>query len=414
MEGVTAHHYCGIDWAKDKHDVCVLDPAGRVRDRFTFAHTFEGLAEAIRRLDRLGCRAQLPIGIERPSGLLVDTLVAAGFPLVPIHPNALKATRPRYTASQAKADPSDAFIVGDVLRTDGHRFQVLRPPSEQTRALRAAVRVREDLVGMRVKLANQLRAHLEEFWPGAATLFADIDSAIALAFLDTFPTPQSAARLGETRLASFLKRHRYSGRRSAATLLGRLRGAPAGLASPREALVRGRLVQSQVAVLRSVVRQIKETEQEIEALLTEHPDAPLVQSFPRTGSINAAQIIAELGDDRLRFDSFEHLAAESGAVPVTIQSGKHRSVVFRFACNKRLRQALTTWADNSRHASAWAAAMYRDARTRGRDHPQAVRILTRAWIRVLWRCWQNRVPYDPTRHTRALPFLAPPPPSLAA
>lgn len=414
MEGVTAHHYCGIDWAKDKHDVCVLDPRGQVRDRFCFAHTAEGLAGAIRRLRRRGPPAHLPIAIERPSGLLVDTLVAVGFPVVPIHPNALKATRPRYTASQAKADPSDAFIVADVLRTDGHRFPVLKAPSEQTRTLRAAVRIRDDLVAARVKLANQLRAHLEEFWPGAVAIFAEIDSLIALNFLDAYPTPESAARLGETDLDSFLKRHRYSGRRSAATLLGRLHGAPVGRASAKESQVRGRLVQSQAALLRHLVSQIGQIEKEIETLLAEHPDAPLIQSFPRTGTVNAAQIVAELGEDRSRFDSFEHLAAEAGAVPVTIQSGKHRNVVFRFACNKRLRQALTTWADNSRHANVWAAAVYRDARARGRDHPQAIRILTRAWLRVLWRCWQDRTPYDLSRHGRALPFLASQPPSQAA
>ena len=131
-----------------------------------------------------------------------------------------------------------------------------------------------------------------------------------------------------------------------------------------------------------------------------------MQTLPRTGTVNAAQMLAELGDDRARFTSAEQLAAEAGVAPVTHASGKHRDVTFRWACNKRLRSALTTFADNSRHASAWAADVYRRARARGCDHPHAVRILARAWVRVLWRCWQAHTPYDVTRHRAAAAFAA--------
>jgi transposase len=414
MDVPAPHHFAGIDWASDKHDLCVLDPAGKVCLHLCIRHTAEGLAELIRALDRFGPRAQLPLAIERPSGLLVDTLVEVGFPVVPIHPNALKATRPRYSAAQGKSDPGDAFILADVLRTDGHRFRSLRVPSDQTRALRAAVRTRDDLVATRVQLANQLRSLLESFWPGAVAIFADIDSPIALAFLDDFPSPESAAHLGEKRLDRFLKRHAYCGRRSSAELLARLRAAPRGKAAALESETRGQLVRALVAVLWPLVRQIRDLGGLIGAHLQQHPDGAILQSFPRTGSVNAAQILAELGDDRLRFDSFEQLAAEAGVAPVTHASGKHRGVSARFACNKRLRQALTTWADNSRHASPWAACVYRQARARGCDHPHAIRILARAWTRVLWRCWYDHTTYDPQSHGRALPFLAPEPLPLAA
>jgi len=407
MDVPAPHHFAGIDWASDKHDLCVLDPAGKVCLHLCIRHTAEGLAELIRALDRFGPRAQLPIAIERPSGLLVDTLVEAGFPVVPIHPNALKATRPRYSAAQGKSDPGDAFILADVLRTDGHRFRSLRAPSDQTRALRAAVRTRDDLVATRVQLANQLRSLLDSFWPGAVAIFADIDSPIALAFLDDFPSPESATRLGEKRLDRFLKRHAYCGRRSPAELLARLRAAPQGKAAALESETKGQLVRALVAVLWPLVRQIRDLAGLIDAHLQQHPDGPILQSFPRTGSVNAAQILAELGDDRLRFDSFEQLAAEGGVAPVTHASGKHRGVSARFACNKRLRQALTTWADNSRHASPWAASVYRQARARGCDHPHTIRILARAWTRVLWRCWHDHTTYDPQSHGRALPFLPP-------
>jgi transposase len=404
MEG-SERYLIGIDWASDKHDACVIDGAGSVVKRFVVSHTAEGLAELIRNLARYGEPGALPIAIERPSGLLVDTLVDAGFPVVPIHPNALKATRPRYSAALGKSDPGDAYILADILRTDGHRFRPLRAPSDQTKALRAAVRTRDDLIATRVQLANQLRSLLESFWAGAAVIFADVDSPIALSFLESYPTPSSAARLGEKRLERFLKRNAYCGRRSPAQLLDRLRSAPPGLADELEAETKGQLVRSLVKVLEPLVTQIRELDGLIAAHLAQHPDGEILQSFPRTGTINAAQILAELGDDRLRFSSEDQLAAEGGVAPITYTSGKHRGVACRFACNKRLRQALTTWANNSRHAHPWAASVYRSARARGCDHPHAVRILARAWVRVLWRCWQHHAPYDITKHGRALPFL---------
>ena len=222
MNARSARYFCGIDWASTQHDVCVIDAAGGAVSRFSVSHTAEGLAELLRRLCRFGT---VRVAIERPAGLLVDTLVEAGFGVVPIHPNQLKASRPRYSAAQGKSDAGDAYMLADLLRTDGHRFRTLQVPSDQTRALRVAIRTRDDLVGTRVQLCNQLRALLEGFWPGPLGLFHRLDNGISLAFLDRHPTPEHAARLGEKRLAAFLQKHGYCGRTSAAELLARLRAA---------------------------------------------------------------------------------------------------------------------------------------------------------------------------------------------
>jgi transposase len=167
------------------------------------------------------------------------------------------------------------------------------------------------------------------------------------------------------------------------------------------------LVRALVAVLDPLVAQIQRLTAAIEQAIAAHTDGPVFTSFPRVGRLNAAQLFAEIGDDRWRFTSAEHLAAEAGVVPVTFQSGKHRGVAFRWACNKRLRRALTTFADNSRHASPWAAAVYARARARGCRHPHAVRILARAWIRVLWRCWQDQMPYNPSTHGALIKMAEP-------
>ena len=253
--------------------MCVIDAQGCVRERLEVAHSAAGLAEL---LSRLKAWAMPPVAIERPSGLVVDTLVEAGITVVPIHPNAVKATRPRYRSHGAKSDASDAYLLADLLRTDGHRFKPLSPQSDEIRALRALVRGRDDLVATRVQLANQLRSLLESFWPGAAAVFADVDSPIALAFIERYPTPESAARLGGKRMAAFCAQHAYCGRRSPEELLARLHDAP----------------------------------------------------VPVNG---------ELEMDAQR-------------------------------------------------------------RIGGCDHPHAVRILCRAWVRVIWRAWVERKPYDPAHH----------------
>ncbi|HVN36339.1 MAG TPA: IS110 family transposase [Casimicrobiaceae bacterium] len=395
--------FAGLDWASREHAVCVIDDSGATRDRFDVTHDAAGLRELLARLRRYApTPARLPVAIERPSGLVVDALIDAGFSVVPIHPNVVKATRPRYRSHGAKSDASDAYLLADLLRTDGARFRPLQPQCDGIGALRALVRGRDDLVATRVQLANQLRSLLESFWPGAAAMFADIDSPIALAYVQRYPTPASAARCGEKRLAAFLAQHRYCGRRSAIELLARLRAAPTGHADELEADAKGTLVQALAASLSSVVAQIAQLTSRIEHAVSELADGPIIMSLPRAGQVCAAQILAELGDVRERFPTNAQLAAEAGVAPLTYESGKHRAVAFRWACNHRLRRALTCFADNSRHASPWAARTYAAARARGCDHPHAIRILARAWIRVLWRLWVDRCTYDPARHRAAL------------
>lgn len=393
--------YAGVDWGCGSHAVCVIDAKGSVVDQFEVDHDRDGLASLAARLKRRGPPGEIPVAIERPTGLLVDHLVEAGLKVVPIHPNAVKACRPRYRAVSAKSDPGDAYILADVLRTDGHRLRSLQPQSDAIRALRALVRGRDDLVAARVALANQLTALLDGFWPGAAAVFADVASPIALAFLDRYPTPDSARRLGPARLASFLARHRYSGHRSPEALLERLRAAPLGQAGEVERQAKGEMVRALARTLSALVDQLGQLTRRIENTIANLPDGRIVMSFPRAGRICAAQILAELGDVRERFQTNDQLAAEAGVAPVTYASGKSRGVGFRWACNKRLRTALTCFADNSRHESPWAADVYARARTRGCDHPHAVRILARAWVRILWRAWTDHQPYDPEKHPTA-------------
>ena len=396
-----ARFFTGIDWASAEHAVCVLDAAGTIAAQFTIAHSAEGIASLVRRLARYGDPADLPVAIERPSGRLVDLLLEAGHPVVPVSPNAIKTWREGEVLSGAKSDAGDAAVIAEYLRLRYHRLAPAAPYCDQTRALRTVVRTRDDLVQMRVAATNQLSALLDAHWPGAKAIFADVESPISLEFLTRYPTPASARHLGEKRMAAFLVKHGYCGRRPAAQLLARLRQAPPG--STGDALTEALrdAVLAQVAVLKALNGAVKDLDRSAAAHLGEHPDGTIFTSLPRSGQINAAQMLAEWGDCRQAYAGPGSVAALAGVSPVTRQSGKHRTVGFRWACNKRFRRAITTFADNSRHASPWAAQVYTDARIAGKDHPHAIRILARAWIRVIWPCWVNGVPYDPARHRAA-------------
>lgn len=289
----------------------------------------------------------------------------------------------------------------ELARTDRHRFRVLEPESDQTKALRALRRAREDLVGARVALANQLRAELERFWPGPVGLFADLDSPISLAFLERYPSPADARRLGAKRLAAFLADHHYPNRKTPAALLERLRSAPSGRAGEIETQRRRSIVLRLTRTLQVMVQEIRELEREIADAPDSHPDGEIFRSFfrSRDSVICAATLLGEIGNCRARYPHRDAIAADAGQAPVAVESGKRKHATFRWACNKRLRNALSTLAHSTRQWNPWAADRYAHARARGHNHRRALRTLGRAWSRILWRCWTTHTPYDPQRHT---------------
>jgi transposase len=267
--------YAGVDWASDKHDVLVADAAGEKLLAATFAHDEQGLRSLCRALVRL--RVQL-VAVERPDGLMVERLLDAGLRVLALHPNQVAAARDRFRVSGGKSDGFDAFVLCELARTDHRRFRVLEPDSDATKAIRALTRGREDLVGARTALVNQLRAELERFWPGPLGLFSDLHSQISLAFLERYPNPADAHGLGEARVRAFLARERYSGRQTSAQLLAKLRAAPARRVGERELATRRGLVRGLVAMIKTLNAQITELERQIATAIRNIPTAP---SSPR-------------------------------------------------------------------------------------------------------------------------------------
>jgi transposase len=387
----------GLDLASEEHRLVVVGENGERVEERRVVHSEDGLDLLVRRLAELQVAR---VAIEQPNGLVVDRLLDAGIAVVAVHPNQLAAARDRYRTGGGKSDGFDGYVLAELARTDMHRLRRLEPDSDDTKALRALTRSREDLVEQRVALANQLRAQLDAFWPGAKQIFADVDSPIALAFLERYPSPQDARALGTNRLAGFLARNSYCGRKSPEQLLDRLRTAPQGRLGDAELEARRAIVLALVAALKPLVEQIRLLTSQIAGAVRAHDDGSIFLSLFRDphSVVTAAELLAEIGNNRARHPASASLEAIAGQAPVAVQSGKKKVACFRWACNKNLRDAITVLADSSRHHNPWANQIYTQARARGHDHPHALRILGRAWLRVIWRIWQDRTPYDPTRH----------------
>lgn len=384
----------GVDWAKDDHAVCIVDADGQVVDRFMITHTGAGLKKLIVRL--LAAEVS-EVGIERGDGPVVDALLAAGLVVIVIVPSQVKNLRSRYGSAGNKDDRFDAYVLADVIRTDRQRLIALTRSTPATLALRSTVRSRRDLVDHRVAVANQLRAHLQGVFPAAATLFANIASQTGLAFLERFTTQARADWLTPTRFKTWLGRVHYTGRTSAVEFHQRLLAAPrgdTGVTAETYAVI----TLGYVAVLQTLKAQIAVLADSIAEQFVAHPDAHIMDSLPRSGTVRAARLLAEIGDARGLFPTADALACLAGVAPSTRQSGKVKVVTFRWGADKQLRDAICDFAGDSRHANPWAEDLYQRARARGHDHPHAVRILARAWVDIIWRCWQDRVAYNPDQH----------------
>ena len=333
----------------------VLDDAGAVVDQWAPPHTEAGLADTLIGLARHGQPDQLPVAIEQSSGLVVDRLLAAGHPVVPVHASAFHAARPRWGAAGAKSDPGDSYKLADYLRTDGHRLRRLDPLDDATRELQALVRLREDHQGQDRRQQPARRS-------AGCSLARRQAGLLPIGLRDRPGLPGGLSDAAGIPIAA------AAAPPSCSPGCAQPQPPPLGLAP--ETLTE--LVRAQVRLLRTLLGTIADLDRALAAGLVGHAKARLLASMPRIGEVNLAQIVAEVGPILERVDTVEQAIAECGAAPVTRASGKTRTVGFRWAANRRARTALHAFADNSRHASPWAARLYADARRHGKHHPHAI------------------------------------------
>jgi transposase len=327
--------FAGIDWAESSHVGCLIDADGEVIERVTVGHDKAGIARLVTALTGGGV---VGVGLERGDGPLVTALLAAGLRVFVIAPSQVKNLRGRYGSAGNKDDRFDAFVLADVVRTDRRRLTPLIPDRQDTQTLRALVRARKDLVGHRLAVANQLRAHLLTVLPGVVGLFSDLDAATSRAFIADFGTQDAVDALTAEQLQPWLRERHYHVK-PATGLLQRLRDAAPGITGPAGQALAA-ITQAYLAALNIVMAQIEVLEAQIADALAVHPDAAIFSSLPRAGTVRAARLLAEIGDCRGRFPTAASLAGLAGVTPSTRQSGNTRIVAFRWAVDKQLRDAV--------------------------------------------------------------------------
>jgi len=292
-------------------------------------------------------------------------------------------------------------VLCELARTDRHRFRVLEPDSDATKAIRALTRGRDDLVGAWTRWSTSCEPSLSGSGPGRLACSMICTARSHLRSWSGIRAPRTRGGWGRRAFRRSWPGSGTRAGRSPRSCWPSSRPRPAGRVGARELATRRQLVCGLVAMIKALGAQIAELECEIATSIREHPDGAIFTSLFKSAVITAAELLAEMGDCRSRYPPRDTLAGDAGQAAVAIESGKRKAACFRWGCNKRLRQAFHTLADSSRHRNPWAQDLYAQAIARGHDHPRALRTLGRAWSRIVWQCWQDGIPYDPARH-RAL------------
>ena len=337
----------------------------------------------------------MSVGLEVDRGLLVDSLVGAGYGVYGINPLAASRYRDRHATSRAKSDAGDAKLLADLVRTDAHNHRPLAGDSEQARAIRVLARAHQGLVWARQRQVNGLRSALRDYFPAALEAFGtDLASSDALAVLAIAPTPQAARALSRAKIAAALAR---AGRqrnldRRAAEIQAVLRADHPEAAEP-VADAFGAACAARVAVLVPLNEQIAALERQLAERFDRHPDAEILRSLAGLGSVLGARVLGEFGDDPNRYADARGRKAYAGTAPITRASGRSRVVLGRVARNRRLADACERWAFSSLTRSPGARRCYDALRARGKTHSQAIRQLANRWVGILHACLERRELY---------------------
>jgi transposase len=393
--------FVGFDWASDHHDVVIVDARGTIVEDFRFDDTAAGWEQFRSKLSPYPDPAvPMAIGIETCSGATVERLLAAGYAVYPINPKAAKRYRERKAPSGSKTDRFDAWSLADALRVDGHAWRALKLDDPLTVELRLLCRDEIALIEQRTALICQLRAALGEYYPVALEAFDDWTLPSTWAFVEAFPTPAALSRAGRRRWEKFLHVHHLYRPETYPKRLELFARAQAFCGSPAMTNAKSLLAVTLAAQLRVLENHLDKFRERIQELFQGHPDHELFGSLPGVGEKLAPRLLAELGDDRERFDSPEALQCHAGTAPVSYQSGQLKRVHFRHACQKVLRHTVHLWVNLSRVKCPWAEAYYRKKRAEGQTHACALRCLGQRWLKILWKMWQTRTSYDAELHQK--------------
>jgi transposase len=394
--------HVGIDWADTKHDFCLQAAGSSQREFGTFSHQAEHIDEWVQRLhSRYG--GTIAIGLELAKGPVVYALQKYDFiVLFPINPLTLAKYRQAFKPSRAKDDPTDAELALDLLLRHPERFKPLKPQSPAMRALLTLVERRRELIGDKTRFTNRLGNTLKQYYPQVLSWFEQHDTMLFCDFITRWPTLVQAQRARKATLDAFFREHNA---RRAQVIEARSQAIKAAVPLTLDvAIIAPHELQALVLVeqIKVTLRAIERFDAAIATLAPTLPDFELFSALPGAGPTLAPRLLAAFGEQRDRFASASELQRYTGIAPVTERSGKKSWVHWRWQCPTFVRQTFVEWAGQTINKSVWAGAFYRQQRAKGSSYQAAVRALAFKWLRILFRCWQKRCPYDEACYLKAL------------
>jgi transposase len=395
--------YIGLDWADSKHVISLRGAASNKVERCELAHKPEAFTAWVSDLQRRFPGQRVAVALEQSRGAVVYALMGYDFlVLYPVNPKTLAKYREAFSPGGAKDDPTDADLLLELVTLHRDKLRAWLPDDEQTRTITLLVEYRRNLVATQTSLTNQLTSLLKLYYPQALAWAGDLKTVQACDFLRCWPTLAKVQRAGPTKLRQFYVQH---GCRKADVIARRLEEIKQAQPLTRDLAVitaSVAMVQATINQLRPVLAAIGEMEKQIAELFRHHADHDLFSSFPGAGPVFAPRLLAAMGADRGRFSAASEVQQLSGIAPILERSGKSCWVHRRWACPKFVRQSFHEFAGQSILQSVWARAFYDQLRQRGKGHHAAVRSLAYRWIRIIFRCWQMRVPYCEETYCRAL------------
>ena len=393
----------GIDWADRKHDICLHVTETGEREFSVLEHGPEAIDDWANALRIRFSNRPVAVCLEQRKGALITALLKyEHLVLFPVNPRLLAGLRRAFSPSGAKDDPTDAELAVDILQQYPDKLKAWTPDDPRTRQLQAMVEARRRLVEQRVRVTNRLTANLKGYFPQALGCCDSLDTLLACDFLTRWPSLGEAKRAREETLRAFFHKHNVRGDALITERVVRLKSAMALTADAGVIVPALLATRTLVAELRTLIEGIAQYDAAIAKLFKAHPDAFIFHSLPGAGPAFAPRLLAALGSDRARFETVGAMQEYLGIAPVTERSGRSAWVHWRWSCPTFLRQSIVEWAHLSIRYSCWANAYYRQQREKGKKHHAAIRALSFKWLRILYRCWKDRRPYDEARYLLAL------------
>lgn len=395
--------FVSIDWADKKHVWCLQAGASQQRESGELAHTPEAVEAWAGQLCQRFAHGPIAVALEQSRGALVFMLTKYEFlHLFPVASTMSASMRKALYPSGSKDDPRDADLLLDLLLQHRDKLHRLSPDTEATRRLQNLVEERRKLVDEKTEQTNRLTSHLKVYFPQMLDWFERLDTELVCALLERWPTLEELQKVPPAKLRTFFRKHHCRDQEGVEGRIIAIRQAIPAIRDRAVVEAKSMVVKVIVQLVRSLIEGIADLDEKIEEAAAAHPDFFIFESLPGAGAVMAPRLLAAFGSQRERYGSAREVQSYTGIAPVTERSGKKQWVHFRLAAPKFLRQSFHEWAGHSVAQSGWARSYYQQLRSQGKGHHAAVRALAFKWIRVVFRCWKDRVAYDESKYLATL------------